>query len=454
MGLRIFGPKRRAPPTHPEDEVVPVHVFDDLPDYRKTLMMWTFQFNDVLDPNRLNNSLHDLIAEEGRLTDHMLASQLPSLDVSCKSSTFLGPQAFVALGVPGDAPKTIEDYLNRDEPQIAVHVNVFADATLVSVQFLHTVTDALGFASLMKAWQAALAGKIGQVPRLEGLRDDPMAAFYTAKPTERHVLIDKDLTGWRLLLFILRFVWNRLAQGDFETRTIRLSSKAVAAMRSIARSQLPDADVEGSPVFISDGDILTAWAGQLAAQTGRSGSVRPVTILIPADVRSRTRDVFPEGSVCVQNAILVVYVPLAASHLRMAQLGKTALEVRRAITRQTTRAQFDALARRALESMEASNHPPLMCDTGSGLVSVTNWSKAGFLDEIDFSPAVVTPGTNNRSGRVVYYHSHWSKDPFFTSPMFTIKGKDGEGNYWLTGHLPSAGWLSLEKQLENFEEKH
>ena len=54
---------KRQPPTpvQDSDEIVPVHVFDDLSGYRKTLLMWTFQFNDVLDADKLHEALCELI---------------------------------------------------------------------------------------------------------------------------------------------------------------------------------------------------------------------------------------------------------------------------------------------------------------------------------------------------------------------------------------------------------
>lgn len=58
---RLFKKERPAPPVVGTDEVVPVHLFDDLPGYRKTLLLWTFQFNDVLDAEKLHGSLSELI---------------------------------------------------------------------------------------------------------------------------------------------------------------------------------------------------------------------------------------------------------------------------------------------------------------------------------------------------------------------------------------------------------
>lgn len=50
--------------------------------------------------------------------------------------------------------------------------------TLVSLLFLHTLTDLMGFSSLLKAWSLALAGNPVQVAPFLGFRDDPMAGLY------------------------------------------------------------------------------------------------------------------------------------------------------------------------------------------------------------------------------------------------------------------------------------
>lgn len=425
------------------------------------------------------------------LDEHPLASRLPSLIMSSSgkaSSVFSGPQTFFDLGVPSDAPNTINDFLYSDEPQLSLHVNVLTDVTLVSLQFLHTVTDALGLATLMKAWQSVLAGK-SDIPRLLGLREDPMAAFYTAKPIEKYVLIEKELKGVKLVLFVLRFLWEKLTQGKIDTRTICLTPATLAGMRRVATSQLlPEPGPDGSPPFISDGDILAAWISQQSTQpptaTATAGtpplpssspsaatpppSTRPVTILVPVDVRGRVKEVFPPGTACVQNAVLVTYVPVpAASH---GLLGTTALAVRRALAAQTTRAQFDTFARLAHDTLTGGNRVPVMADTRAVLVSVTNWTKAKFFDDIDFSPAVVATaapatsgvgeeeegeeggsGKGQRRGRVAYFFSRHVGESIFTTNIFTIAGKDSKGNYWISGTLPVAKWAAVEESIAKFD---
>lgn len=58
--LPFFKAQRPVPPVVPTDEVVPVHLFDDTSILRGVIMVWMFRFNEVLDPDKLNDSLSQL----------------------------------------------------------------------------------------------------------------------------------------------------------------------------------------------------------------------------------------------------------------------------------------------------------------------------------------------------------------------------------------------------------
>lgn len=64
---RLFGlaPKRESPARVPSDEVVPMHLFDDVSYLRGYTLMWTFRFDDVLNADMLGASLSELFQSEG-----------------------------------------------------------------------------------------------------------------------------------------------------------------------------------------------------------------------------------------------------------------------------------------------------------------------------------------------------------------------------------------------------
>lgn len=65
LGIRRPPPGPQCPPTVPGDEVVPVPFFDDQDLYRKMFLSFTFQFDHVLDPEKLRDSLSCLIQKPG-----------------------------------------------------------------------------------------------------------------------------------------------------------------------------------------------------------------------------------------------------------------------------------------------------------------------------------------------------------------------------------------------------
>lgn len=53
------------PQTDLSDEVVPVHIFDDTSALRPIVLVWLFRFDEVLDPDKLNDALSRLFQMDG-----------------------------------------------------------------------------------------------------------------------------------------------------------------------------------------------------------------------------------------------------------------------------------------------------------------------------------------------------------------------------------------------------
>lgn len=62
---RMFGRTPQAPPRVPTDEVLPMHLFDDVSYLRGHNLIWTFKFHDILDADKLGSSLSELFETEG-----------------------------------------------------------------------------------------------------------------------------------------------------------------------------------------------------------------------------------------------------------------------------------------------------------------------------------------------------------------------------------------------------
>lgn len=57
--------QRPLPAIVPTDEVIPVHLFDDSAAARGIVLVWTFKFDEILDPKSLHAALSELLQMDG-----------------------------------------------------------------------------------------------------------------------------------------------------------------------------------------------------------------------------------------------------------------------------------------------------------------------------------------------------------------------------------------------------
>lgn len=82
-----IGPKREQCSPVPTDEIVPMHLFDDIVGYRNNSLSWSCHFDEVLDADRLKDSLWQVLEMDGwrklggrlrkTVGDHTLATLFP-----------------------------------------------------------------------------------------------------------------------------------------------------------------------------------------------------------------------------------------------------------------------------------------------------------------------------------------------------------------------------------------
>ncbi|KAM0519007.1 hypothetical protein ACHAPE_003998 [Trichoderma viride] len=496
FSLLGFGPRRSAPPIVPTDEVAPVHLFDDTDTMRGITMMWTFRFDEVLDADKLGSSLSELFQMEGwrklggrlrrrpdgsteihipcpfteerpplyftkarfdvRMSEHPEASKLPSAPDSLKPTTFPSPRNYKSLGVGPGSPTCFDDYLYSDHPQFALHVVNFTDGTLVSISFSHLTSDLAGLMAIMNAWQLVLAGKQEEVPPFKGLYEDSMASLYKAQATEPYVLADKQLSGWKLAAFGLRLMFDSWWNSPVDSRLLCVPKKTMDAFVQAARDQVPqtvDSSNDGSsPRFVSENDIVVALATKATAQNLPPS--RPITVLQAVDPRSRVKSVFDQNAAYVCNAPAAAFVFCSSQEAVDKSISELALEGRKALQSQVTEEQMKAVGGLVAKAMAATGNPPVFGERNSLLLVSTNWTKAAFLEKIDFSPAIVKSPESGRHrgkpGHPVYYHCQSMESALFTANVVVIMGRDLEGHFWLMGDQPSHVWPALLAQLEKY----
>jgi hypothetical protein len=356
---------------------------------------------------------------------------------------------FRSFGARADAPNTLEDYLYSDEPQLALHVTSFSDETLVALLFPHTMTGALGLRDLVAAWSKVLAGREDMVSALEGAREDVLNSVGTDvdQDQELSVLAHKELKGFRLLRFILRFLWDVCRHPYIESRMICLPSKFVAKLRESALGDLSAESGDAEATFVSEGDVLTAWATRLIAKS-RGGS-RPATIYNAVDIRKgRVKAAWVPDGAYVQNLTLPSYTTISATDLLQAPLGKLAYMIREDLQRQATDPQLRTSMRR-LRAKGRKYQGPLYGEPDSLLIIFSNWTKANFYEVIDFAPALVksSGAEGTLQGKAVYMHSQPMVSSAWTRNVFNMVGKDLSGNHWITALLLPDDWQTLEEEI-------
>jgi hypothetical protein len=69
----------------------------------------------------------------------------------------------------------VEDYLNKDGPQLGLHLVSFKDKTLVCLYWPHALMDAMGKRALLDAWTLMLQGRASEIISPQGADADPLA---------------------------------------------------------------------------------------------------------------------------------------------------------------------------------------------------------------------------------------------------------------------------------------
>jgi hypothetical protein len=402
------------------------------------------------------------------IEDHPLAKTLPKATEA--PSVQPGPQRFRVFAAREDAPATLEDFIYQDTPQLSLHITSFDDATLVALSWPHTLMDVMGQQALLHGWSLVLAGRESEVPSMLGAREDAICAAADApvegREEEEFKLGQKRLRGWAMLMFGLRFAWDLLWNRVVETRTIFLPKRVVAELRRQAQDDLAALDDSGGEKpFISEGDVLTAWA--LRAVVSSLPQPRPVSVLHALNARFRLSSLAqassssPSPGVYVQNMAVAAFAFLSRE-VATGSLGPIALENRRQLMEQSTEEQVLACLRelRRGSNSASGSDPSMVCAESSDalLMPFTNWTRAGFFDTADFSPALVRAGEKtgqsriNPPGSMVFHHAQSMRQGTAVRNVVVVLGKDHGDNYWLTGILLPAAWAMIEEAMNGMSQ--
>ncbi|CAM1508566.1 Fc.00g054140.m01.CDS01 [Cosmosporella sp. VM-42] len=495
---RLLGgsPRLTQPAYVQGDEIYPMHIFDDSKTVRDLVLTWTMRFNDVLDAAKLNASLSRLLEigdwrklggrvrrrADGRLemhvpktftterpgviythdvfnlkiNEHPLARSLPK--ATDGPSVQAGPLDFRVFAARSDAPATIEDFICRDVPQLSLHITSFDDATLVALSWPHTLMDAMGQKALLEAWSLVVAGRESEVPPVFGSKEDVMSAAGDPLPgteDEEFQLVHKRLKGFGMVMFVLRLIWDMLWNRVVQDRTIFLPKDVVAQMRRRAQEEATATlGPDDEKPFISEGDVLTAWATQLVASS--EPRPRPVTIMSALNLRFWVKSMVQPGGVYIQNMALGTFTFLSPEMAR-GPVGEIAAAHREHLRDQTSKPQLRGFLRLLRDERKAGGDGTIVCgEPNAQLIIFSNWTKAHLIKAGDFGAAVVRQGesTETRSnplGTMTYLHNQSLTANVFSRNVVVMVAKDHEENYWLFGLLLPRAWAKIEETIESMQ---
>lgn len=511
MGFLPFGRQRASPPTVPTDTIIPFHYWDDDHHTRGLSFDIVFRFDDILDHDKLRRALSRLLeigdwrklgARIRRNTDGGLEYHVPqsfsnerpgfafsttgygiNLTEHPQASRLAQPHNLHAAGRPSvfstayaatpefrsfirtaDFPDRLEGWLCSDSPQLGVKIVVFQDATLVTISFLHSLMDMVGFNDILDAWTAVLRGQENRVKPFIGFFQDPLAGLSKTKTNQlqKYVFTDTLLMGFAWFLFALRYIltvelfWHRRE----EDRVIFLPAKYLQKMRDKAIDELTSNHVGDSSrlPFISEGDVLFAWWTKVVLQAespSPSCTINMRNTYCCRSVLAELGHIPSATSALVTNAVFAALTFLSVRQVLSKPLSFTASEVRKSLIQQRTPEQLQALDAIQRNTLDNAHHPALFGNPNMYMIMISNWVEAK-LFQVDFSSAVRREGMSldkrsNQLGRPSCIQGTGTRD-YTTRNTGVVIGKDASGNWWLLYTLRKQTWPAVEEQILSMAE--
>ncbi|OWY57736.1 lysr family regulatory protein [Alternaria alternata] len=404
-------------PHVPADIVVPLHSRDDTNQNRNISIEFTMRFDDVLDSQKLVDSLWKLLEKPGwnkvgarlrlnttngrleyhipsrytkerppvnftqktydmRFEEHPIGRKFPVVDEHNDNvQSFDVLDSLRGITQTENSTTVLDDWIHTDKAQLGLHVVSFKDTTLVTLTWLHTLLDAMGRQALLKAWQAVLEGRDDDVPEFWGFDFDPLAQLGAPLGEDKTTAEDKNT---------------------------------------------PDVKV----------------------QEKQQGSPSPASEIKKSTIR-------PDALPFIGNAATGIVSPFSLKQFLDMPLGHIAARIRKDLVEQGNREAVEA-SQRASRIEQQTNMAPPDAQMAPAVFVVSNWAKAK-LFEISFSAAVV-PRTDNQGGPVgkpttgkpTYIHVYGTDKRASGSGVGpggigNCVGKDARGGYWLGG-ICSGGW--------------
>lgn len=385
------------------------------------------------------------------ITDHGLASKLPI--PTEKMSIQPNPYNLIDLGVRPNMPKTIEEMVDCDLPQISLHITSFRDATLVGISWPHSVMGSQGFVTFLHAWSLVVGGKESEVPRLLGTSSDVLLEMEDAEaPSSRQEwLVRKSrLAGGMLIMSLLRLGWSLLCSPR-EVRTVFIPQMALERLQGACQDEIDKMD-KGQKESVDEEVTLIAWFARLAASVTTSGN-KPVTIINLLNAKQCLSSMLDQGGVYVQNMLGYTFSFLPGQVAR-GELGPLVQEHSRHIREQSSEQQclsFLRTYRRATNGGRAFRL--LYGPSNAHVIGCNSFVSADLMHTVNFSAAVLssTPETGKGTplGAMTCFYYHIVNNRLGGGPdCVYLLGKDHGESLWVVAALPPKVWEKVAMALK------
>jgi hypothetical protein len=297
-----------------------------------------------------------------------------------------------------------------------------------------------------------LAGQEEEVPLVLGAHKDILEDVSSNNDGDKEEFGPNQIRmrGMGKLKFMFQYLWEEFWNPSRETRVIFLPKDIFARLQKRIREEaVESAHTSDRKPFVSDGDILAAWATRAVASTMPKS--RPMTIVTFLNARFRLQPLIKSGGVYLQNMVLVGYAFLSAQ-LAKGPVGPIALSYRRHLVEQGTVQQTFSLLKTVRRDIESDGSPNVLYgEPHASFMIVNNLTKLGIFKSVNFGPAVLSQGGKEES-RSNYPGSMVTVQNYFHPKMgganvFCILGKDYGGNYWLQGTFWPRAWEIIEEEL-------
>ncbi|GIK01971.1 hypothetical protein Aspvir_006014 [Aspergillus viridinutans] len=315
------------------------------------------------------------------------------------------------------SPSKLDDYLYEDRSVVGLHVVSFHDATVLTLNWIHAAFDATAKKSILDAWNLVMLGREDQIPTPVSYRDDALKVI-GKNPLSPHTLADRKTSTLGMIRWALSSVTDLFFRSQ-ETRIIRVPAGFVEDLHAVAMRSWFLLRPDLCRIYLN---IQTEQSDMRPFLSSIDGSNSPFKTPFPPE--KCCNGIFPLTNRYIANCGFFFNVLLPIKDVLGRPLSYTTWQIRRAIKQQTTAEKTEAYCALLLH-----------------MLSFSNWTKIDFFG-LDFSAAAL-----KGAGPVRPKYIQNVQTPYKFTEMFPIIGKDGQGNYWLSGTRTTQNWDIIEQAL-------